>query len=361
MSTVTSGNAADLDASVTNLWYTRCPVPTASSIAIGQGWLDDEFAPDGIEISSLRASSDRAVRESHFDHTQADSFRQGGNIPPIWARARGRDLRLVGLSWAEHRQSILALPDSGIERPEDLAGRRLALSRRVNDQIDFWRATALRGYLTALEVAGLGPSDAEIVDLPVTDTYLGADTESRSGSLFGARSMRSLQRTDVFALIRGEVDAIYVSGGRASDLRALLDAKVVLEISDLPDPAQRVSNITPIALTASGELVDRRPDLVARYLAATIRAARWAQSHVEETRRIIALEVGVAEEWIVDAYPGDVHGHLEPSLDAELVSGITSQKDFLLEHGFIDTDFDVDAWVASDPLEAARAIVEAEG
>ena len=84
---------------VTALWYTRCPVPTASSLAIAQGWLDEEFAPDGITVASLRSSADRAVRESHFDHSQAASFRQGGNIPPIWTRSRGADVRLIGLSW----------------------------------------------------------------------------------------------------------------------------------------------------------------------------------------------------------------------------------------------------------------------
>ena len=41
---------------VTELWYTRCPVPTASSLAITQGWLDEEFAPDGITVASLRSA-----------------------------------------------------------------------------------------------------------------------------------------------------------------------------------------------------------------------------------------------------------------------------------------------------------------
>ena len=54
---------------------------------ISQGWLDEEFARDGIKVASLRASGERSVRESHFDHTQPDSFRQGGNIPPIWTRS----------------------------------------------------------------------------------------------------------------------------------------------------------------------------------------------------------------------------------------------------------------------------------
>ena len=86
MSTVTSPHTTEAPRAVSELWYTRCPVPTASSIAISQGWLDDEFTPDDIAVASLRASDSASVRESHFDHKLDDSFRQGGNIPPIWTR-----------------------------------------------------------------------------------------------------------------------------------------------------------------------------------------------------------------------------------------------------------------------------------
>lgn len=68
---------------IDTLWYTRCPVPIATSVAVGPGWLDEEFAPDGIRVISLRAATAPDVRESHFDHRQANSFRKGGNIPPI--------------------------------------------------------------------------------------------------------------------------------------------------------------------------------------------------------------------------------------------------------------------------------------
>ena len=70
------------------LWYTRCPMPTASGLAIEMGWLDEEFAPDGIEVLSLRAAASRKTRESHFDHSQDNSFREGGNTPPIWSYSR---------------------------------------------------------------------------------------------------------------------------------------------------------------------------------------------------------------------------------------------------------------------------------
>src|SRR5262245_63406157 len=105
---------AETPAAVEALWYTRCPVPTASGIAIELGWLDEEFAPDGIQVASLRSSGSRTVRESHFDHSMANSFREGGNTPPLWTRARGGDVRLIGATWVEQYQAVVALPEAGI-------------------------------------------------------------------------------------------------------------------------------------------------------------------------------------------------------------------------------------------------------
>jgi ABC-type nitrate/sulfonate/bicarbonate transport system substrate-binding protein len=350
---------SQLDA-VSELWYTRCPVPTASSIAISQGWLDDEFAPDGIGVASLRASSDDDVRESHFDHTQANSFRQGGNIPPIWARSRGGDVRLIGLSWVPQFQAIVAMPDSGITEPADLRGKRLALPRRLNDKIDFWRATALHGYVDTLAQAGLTIDDVTLVDMPVGETFLGHREDSERGSLFGAYSNRRLQSVEVLALIRGEVDAVYTAGGRGPDLLALTGAHVVYDIAAAADRRSQVNNITPAALTVSGALLDSRPDLVVRYLAATIRAARWAVENRAATTRILAHEIGIAEEFVEPGYTAAIQDLLEPSLDDELIDTIEIQKRFLLDWGFIERDFDVPEWVAVEPLRQARELVDRE-
>ena len=344
---------------VTDLWYTRCPVPTASSLAIAQGWLDAEFAADGITVASLRSSADRTVRESHFGHTQANSFRQGGNIPPLWARSRGADVRLIGLSWAEQYQAVVTRRDSGIERPEDLAGRKLALPRRLNDQIDFWQATALRGYESTLRRVGLRLDDVELVDLPVAEPYLPQDGTAHSRSLFGAYTNRRLQSSEVVALIRGDVDAIYVAGGRGPDLEALLDVHVVFDLAAQDDRAIKINNITPAALTVSGTLLEERPDIVARYVAASLRAAAWAKDHPLETRRIIAHEVGIAEDFVEPGYPDAIHANLEPSLDEELVAALEDQQDFLVRHGFIETAFDIRAWIDPAPLAAAHDLVAA--
>ena len=44
---------------ITELWYTRCPVPTVSGLALDLGWLNQTFAKDGIAFKSLRAAEER--------------------------------------------------------------------------------------------------------------------------------------------------------------------------------------------------------------------------------------------------------------------------------------------------------------
>ena len=127
------------------LWYTRCPVPTGLGIAVQQGWLQDDLASLGTQVQSLREADQQAVRESHFDHSLLNSVRHGGSIPAIWARAQGRETRVIGLSWADEAQLILTRPGSGIDTVKDLKGRRFGLPDWASAQIDFTRAQALRG------------------------------------------------------------------------------------------------------------------------------------------------------------------------------------------------------------------------
>ncbi|MAF47419.1 MAG: ABC transporter substrate-binding protein [Rhodospirillales bacterium] len=342
---------------IESLWYTRCPVPTASSIAIDHGWLDAEFADEGITISSLRASEAREVRESHFDHRQADSFRQGGNIPPIWTRAGGGDMALIGLTWVEEYQAVLALPESGIKNVRGLKGRRIGIPKRVNDQIDFFRAMCLRGVLTALAIEGMDEKDVELVYLPVEETYIGADAASHSGTLWAGGNRARRQKADSFALIRGEVDAIYTIGATGAHMAASLGAVEVAEFGFNADPAISGGNETPAALTVSGALLRERPDLVARYMKQLLLAARWAEDNPWATAAIVAADVGAPLEWAGAAYGPDFHAKFAPGLDDDWIAGLKAQKDFLLKWAFIEGDFDIDDWIDSGPLEMARAML----
>jgi len=341
-----------------SLWYTRCPVPTAFSLAVHLGWLDDEFRAEGISVQSLLQSENRAIRESHFDHTAANSFRHGGNTPPLWARSVENDVRLIGLSWTEQPQVLLALPDSGIKSPSDLKGRRLALPRRTRDTIDFWKAQSLHFYQTALASTGLTLADVELVDLPIERRFIdGSGKPSKDGSLWNAAQLRANQREEIFALIQGKVDVIASGGPRALENIANLGAHVVYDLAQEPHRIGQTSNSFPYTLTVSETLLQKNPELVVRVLVRVLEAAEWAKTHHAETVRVVALELGVAEEFVESAFGAKLSQQLDVDLSSENIAALQVRKDFLLKHGFLPKDFDLTAWIDTSPLAEAKRIL----
>ncbi|MBO9680212.1 MAG: ABC transporter substrate-binding protein [Acidovorax sp.] len=328
------------------LWYTRCPVPSPLGIAARQGWLAEAFAGHGIAVESIIDSKDRSVRESHFDHHLAWSFRQGGNIPPIWARANGRATRLVAITWTDEFQAIVTLPGRGIASAADLAGRRFAVPRRVNDLVDFHRATALKGLVSGLSLAGLAASDVQLVDLPIEESVILAQGEA---SLFGLRRRHPYFR-EVEALVRGEVDALFLKGAEGVVVANLIGAQVVAEFGRHPDPKVRINNGTPRVLTVDEALATQRPDLVVELLAVVQRASSWAEAHPDETLRFVAREMATSEEAVLASNGPEVHRHLRIGLEPALVGAIDHFKRFLLDWGFLPADFDLQQWVDPAPL-----------
>jgi ABC-type nitrate/sulfonate/bicarbonate transport system substrate-binding protein len=339
---------------IDTIWYTRCPVPTPLGLAAKLGWFDGEFAPDGIAIKSLREVGDPSQHESHYDHTLEHSFRQGGSVPAIWARSLGRNTRVIGLNWLDEFQGIVALPQSGIKTAADLRGKRLGLPVHENS-IDFGRAGALRGLTAGLSLGGVAENEASFIDVVVTRRAvdpaigkLGFPFTLRGGGGYGEQ---------FHALIRGHVDAIYVKGAGGAQLAHQLGAIVVADIATHPDPLARSNNGVPRPITVDQGLIDARPDLVRRFLARIIDIGDWARANPDETTAYVARESAAPEAWVKHAYK-DVASSLDTTLDDIAVAALGSFKDFLFQRGFLESDFDIRAWVDPQPLTdelAARA------
>jgi ABC-type nitrate/sulfonate/bicarbonate transport system substrate-binding protein len=336
-------------ATLTELWYTRCPVPTASGIAQYYRWLHRDFAGIGVALRSIRAADNRSVRDAHFDHTHAGMFREGGNIPAIWARAKGQDTAVVGITWIDEEQVILVRPTSDIHDVGDLRGRLLGLPLHESANVDFSRAMALRGFVTALGLAGLTPDDARFVNIASGDIDLREDPATGHPRNAVAE-----------ALLEGAIDALYVKGAQGSALAKRHGLRVLLDINAHPDPIVRINNGTPRPITVNRDLAVEHEELVARYLSVVLRTAEWAKTHRPEVEAAVAAETNTSPLDVGNAYGPDFHKKFRARLSEDFVSALENQKNFLCDWGFLAQDFDFRSWIVPGPLAHAESLLKEE-
>lgn len=329
----------------TDIWYTRCGGATASTIAIQQRFLHDEFAGEETVLHALQETQDRAIRESHFDHSIPSMFREGGNIPPIWARAKGVDTVVVGISWVDEFQSIVVRADSAIRSLADLPGKRLAVPLYEGITIDFQRGANFHGLANGLALAGLGRDDVTFVDVTIPEGQRRPSGTAELEALFDGR-------VDVVFLRQSSGLTLFREQGEA--LRELV------RLTDEPNPLHRINNGTPRPVTVHRSFLDEHRDIVVRYLGALLRAAEWAETNPAAALDALTREDGRASAEIIAATFPRYATSLRPRLTQDYVDGLTAQKDFLRDWGFLAKDFDVAQWIDHGPLAEAEALLAAE-
>jgi ABC-type nitrate/sulfonate/bicarbonate transport system substrate-binding protein len=230
-----------------------------------------------------------------------------------------------------------------------LKGKRLALPAfRAADITEnrrgrsIARGMSLAGYKGALASVGLSLDDVKLVEVGGGQTT--RDRRSDLGGLWEGLA----------PLIKGEVDAVYVKGASAAEAARHHGAVVGIDLDRLPDRRWRVNNGTPRPITVHEDLLTHHFDLLVRFLHQTLRAAEWGKTHLEDVQSILQKETRSGATGVEEAYRDGFHLSLAPDLSPELVALFRQQKDFQLIHGFLDRDFDFDAWIDPRPLEAAR-------
>ena len=348
------------------IWSTSCPLPNALAIAVHTGQLANALSPLGVHLNLLRQESSAEVRLSHFRHTVRGQVRHGGHIPPLWSRAEGRDVRLLGLSWTRESQWILVREDSPIQVLDDLRGKRLAVPVRADLPIDFWQAATLKAWTAALKLSGLKISDAVLVPIAVpaveprvTSSKQIDDTEFLTQGV--AEWTLSAQRREAFALLNGEVDAIFSPAHYGATLRRFLGARILADLTSSKEQDIWLNNATLLALTVDGVFFEKNREAVDALVASLRDAAQWAKQNRTEAARIFAAETGNPEELIEEIFGAEFEQSLDLTLSSEALLALESQNRFLHERGFVPRIVPPEEWVESGPLERAqRMLVAAE-
>ena len=157
------------------------------------------------------------------------------------------------------------------------------------------------------------------------------------------------------ALLAGKVDAIYTQSKVFQHLQeATGQIKMIEDLSRYPDWTIQVAN-TPAVITCTDVMAEEHPELVIAYMKAMIKVGRWANEHKRAAGAILNRQTFYRDA--EDTYQGIKDVDMVPSLSAQNMQCVEIGKDFMVSHGYIKHDFDVDEWAAPEFLEQAATEV----
>ena len=155
------------------VWYTNCPVVSASNVDEALGWSREEFKKIGVKYAYFRS-----VRENdwypHYIHNLDNLIRVGGLFPPVHVHADIRRTRLLGATHVYEGGCMMVRAKDDIYRMADLKGKKIGLSKSLNTlKCDWWRITEEQGIELMLRLNGMTRADVEIVEFPYPDDWYG--------------------------------------------------------------------------------------------------------------------------------------------------------------------------------------------
>jgi ABC-type nitrate/sulfonate/bicarbonate transport system substrate-binding protein len=345
------------------VYFTNCPMVSANNVDQELGWCKTDFKAIGVDYSYFRSRRENDWYP-HYIHNLDNLIRFGGLYPPIQVNADMRRTKLLGATWVHEGGCMAVRAGEPVYRMQDLKGKKIALSKSENTlKNDWWRIQEHMGILSMLMMNDMTIDDVEIVEFPYPDdwyndpkmlapminpTDLWATRDHKHDLAF--RPMES-------ALLSGKVDAIYTQSKVFQHLQEDTGKiRMIEDLSSYPDWKLQIAN-TPAIITCSDVMAEQHPELVVTYMKAMIKVGRWANDYKKAAAVLLDRQTFYRDA--EDTYQGIKDVDMVPNLSPLNLACITTGKDFMLQHGYIKNDFDVEQWAAPEFLEeAAKQLIE---
>ena len=346
------------------VYYTNCPLISASNVDQELGWTAEEFGKIGVSFAYFR-SRPETDWYPHYIHNQENLIRFGGLFPPIHVNADYRRTRMLGLTHVPYEGGCLMVrAKDKMFRMSDLKGKKIGITKSLNTlKNDWWRIQEHQGILSMLMMNGMTEKDVKLVDFPYPDdwyddpamlkpminpTFWQLNRDHKHDLAF-----RPLET----ALLEGKVDAIYTQSKVFQHIQEATGQMAAIEnLANYPDWRLQVANI-PAIITCTDVMAEEHPELVVAFMKGMIRVGRWANEHKRAAAAILNKQTYYLDE--DDTYEGIKHVDMVPNLSAQNLAMVDIGKDFMLKHDYIKNDFDIEKWAAPEFLaQAGKELLE---
>ena len=346
------------------VYYTNCPLVSASNIDQELGWTAEEYAKIGVDFAYFR-SRPETDWYPHYIHNQDNLIRFGGLFPPIDVMADKRRTRMLGLTHVPFEGGCLMVrAKDNLYRMSDLKGKKIGITKSLNTlKNDWWRIQEHQGILAMLRMNNMTEKDINLVDFPYPDDwYDDPDMLVPMVNPSWWQLKRDHKHDLAFrpletALLEGKVDAISTQSKVFQHIQeATGELAAIEDLSQYPDWRLQVANI-PAIITCTDVMANEQPELVVAFMKGMIRVGRWANEHKHAAAAILNKQTYYLD--VEDTYRGIKDVDMVPNLSAQNLAMVNIGKEFMLKQGYIKNDFDVGKWAAPEFFDqAARELLE---
>ncbi|MFL7870285.1 MAG: ABC transporter substrate-binding protein [Candidatus Promineifilaceae bacterium] len=363
--TIKGKKMRSVDVDWKEFYYTNCPLISASNVDQELGWVREELKKIGVEYRYLRSTRENDWYP-HYVHNLDNLIRVGGAFPAIHVQADIRRTRLIGLTHVYEGGCMVVRARDPIYRMQDLKEKKIGISKSQNViKNDWWRVQEEQGIELMLKLNNMTRDDVKIVDFPYPDDWYDKPEMltpiNNPSELWFKRDVKNDLdfRPLEPALLAGKVDAIYTQSKVFQHLQeATGKVKMIEDLSRYPDWTLQGANV-PATFTVSDVVCEKHPEIVIAIMKGMIKVARWANEHKHAAA--VILNKGTYYLDAEDTYQGIKDVDLMPSLSPQNLAATEINKDFMLSHGYIENDFDVQKWAAPEFLQkAATEVLEEE-
>lgn len=238
-------------------------VPTGRDAGFYAALERGDYRAEGLEVTILRGNGSGDTVKRVAVGTEEFGFADATNV--VLGRARGLKVRLVGMIHDKSLFGVYSLKSAGIGKPQDLAGKRIGSPAKSATRTVFPAFAGLNG-----------------VDLPKIEWV----------DMTNAAMVPSL--------LAGRVDAILIFANEFPSLRQAA-AKQGREAGGLLFSDYGV-DVYSNGLIASDETLQKRPELVRRFVRATMKGVAWAAEHPEDAARMFVKHNPANDEQLAVEY-----------------------------------------------------------
>jgi len=348
------------------VYYTNCPLISASNVDQELGWTREEYKKIGVEYAYFRSRKETDWYP-HYVHNQENLIRFGGMFPAIHVQADLRRTKLLGTTHVpEEGGCMMVRADDDIYKMSDLKGKKIGITKSLNTRKnDWWRIQEHQGIELMLRINDMTYDDIELVDFPYPDDWYGDPKMLvpiyNPSELWLKRDHKNdlAFRPLETALLEGKVDAIYTQSKVFQHLQeATGEMKAIEDLSQYPDWKLQVANI-PATITCTDTMANEHPELVVAFMKGMIRVGRWANEYKRAAAAILDRQTFYLD--VEDTYRGIKDVDMVPNLSSLNLASVEVARDFMLKHGYIKNNFSVEEWAAPEFFEqAARELIEEE-